>query len=159
MRNQHATPHNQAAKLNADERRLRTIELRKAGLSLRQIAGQTGVSVVTAKKDLDRALADLLAEQNARTEELRALELERLDKMFMSLWMKAYDDRGRAIDYGAIDRLLRIAERRAKLLGLDMPVRSIMELDWRKELEAAGVKASDVFEQLVNQIAEHIGGE
>lgn len=123
MRNQHATPHNQAAKLNADERRLRTIELRKAGLSLRQIAGQTGVSVVTAKKDLDRALADLLAEQNARTEELRALELERLDKMFMSLWMKAYDDRGRAIDYGAIDRLLRIAERRAKLLGLDAPAK------------------------------------
>lgn len=30
------------------------------------------------------------------------------------------------------------------------------DYDWRKELEAAGVKASDVFEQLVNQIAENM---
>lgn len=48
----------------AAERRLTTLELRKAGLSLRQIAQRTGVSVSMAKKDLDRALADLLAEQN-----------------------------------------------------------------------------------------------
>ncbi len=40
-----------------------------------------------------------------------------------------------------------------------MTLKSIMELDWRKELEAAGVKASDVFEAMVNKIAEHIGGE
>ncbi len=140
----------------AAERRLTTLELRKAGLSLRQIAQRTGVSVSMAKKDLDRALADLLAEQNTKAEDWRALELERLEKMHVALWPKVVND---APNMHAVDRVLRIAERRSKLLGLDMPVRSIMELDWRKELEAAGVKASDVFEQLVNQIAEHIGGE
>lgn len=140
----------------AAERRLTTLELRKAGLSLRQIAQRTGVSVSMAKKDLDRALADLLAEQNTKAEDWRALELERLEKMHVALWPKVVNE---APNMAAVDRVLRIAERRSKLLGLDMPVRSIMELDWRKELEAAGVKASDVFEQLVNQIAEHIGGE
>lgn len=140
----------------AAERRLTTLELRKAGLSLRQIAQRTGVSVSMAKKDLDRALADLLAEQNTKAEDWRALELERLEKMHVALWPKVVND---APNMHAVDRVLRIAERRSKLLGLDMPVRSIMELDWRKELEAAGVKASDVFEAMVNKIAEHIGGE
>ncbi len=137
----------------AAERRLTTLELRKAGLSLRQIAQRTGVSVSMAKKDLDRALADLLAEQNTKAEDWRALELERLEKMHVALWPKVVNE---APNMAAVDRVLRIAERRSKLLGLDMPVRSIMELDWRKELEAAGVKASDVFEQLVNQIAENM---
>lgn len=140
----------------AAERRLTTLELRKAGLSLRQIAQRTGVSVSMAKKDLDRALADLLAEQNTKAEDWRALELERLEKMHVALWPKVVNE---APNMAAVDRVLRIAERRSKLLGLDMPVRSIMELDWRKELEAAGVKASDVFEAMVNKIAEHIGGE
>lgn len=140
----------------AAERRLTTLELRKAGLSLRQIAQRTGVSVSMAKKDLDRALADLLAEQNTKAEDWRALELERLEKMHVALWPKVVND---APNMHAVDRVLRIAERRSKLLGLDMPVRSIMELDWRKELEDAGVKASDVFEAMVNKIAEHIGGE
>lgn len=152
----HTRPYQDKVKLAAHERRLRTIELRKAGASLRQIAAQTGVSAVTAKNDLDRALADLLAEQNARTDELRALELARLDKMQMALTMAAFDESGRVQSYNAIDRLLRIAERRAKLLGLDAPVHSIVELDWRKELEEAGVKASDVFEALVTQIAEQL---
>ncbi len=137
----------------AAERRLTTLELRKAGLSLRQIAQRTGVSVSMAKKDLDRALADLLAEQNTKAEDWRALELERLEKMHVALWPKVVNE---APNMAAVDRVLRIAERRSKLLGLDMPVRSIMELDWRKELETAGVKASDVFEQLVNQIAENM---
>lgn len=141
------------ANAKAAERRLTTLELRKAGLTLREIASRTGVSVSMAKKDLDRALADLLTEQNTRAEDWRALELERLEKMHVALWAKVITDRP---DFAAVDRVLRIAERRAKLLGLDAPVRSIMELDWRKELEDAGVKASDVFEQLVNQIAENM---
>lgn len=140
----------------AAERRLTTLELRKAGLSLRQIAQRTGVSVSMAKKDLDRALADLLAEQNTKAEDWRALELERLEKMHVALWPKVVND---APNMHAVDRVLRIAERRSKLLGLDMPVRSIMELDWRKELEAAGVKASDLFEQMVAQIAEQLADE
>lgn len=140
----------------AAERRLTTLELRKAGLSLRQIAQRTGVSVSMAKKDLDRALADLLAEQNTKAEDWRALELERLEKMHVALWPKVVNE---APNMAAVDRVLRIAERRSKLLGLDMPVRSIMELDWRKELEAAGVKASDLFEQMVAQIAEQLADE
>lgn len=93
----------------AAERRLTTLELRKAGLSLRQIAQRTGVSVSMAKKDLDRALADLLAEQNTKAEDWRALELERLEKMHVALWPKVVNE---APNMAAVDRVLRIAERR-----------------------------------------------
>lgn len=154
MARTNAAPHNAAVKLAAADRRLRALDLRKAGATLHQIAAQTGVSHEQARKDLQRAMADLLAEQNASAEELRALELERLERLHLALWPQATQGH-----QGAVDRLLRIAERRAKLLGLDVPVRSIMELDWRKELEAAGVKASDLFEQMVAQIAEQLADE
>ena len=118
MARTNTVPHNQAVKLNAAERRQRAIELRKSGATLHQIAAQTGVSHEQARKDIERAFADLLAEQNAKTEELRAMELERLERMHLALWKQALEGH-----HGAIDRLLRIAERRAKLLGLDAPAK------------------------------------
>lgn len=119
MARTNAAPHNAAVKLAAADRRLRALELRKAGATLHQIAAQTGVSHEQSRKDLQRAMADLLAEQNASAEELRALELERLERLHIALWKQATDGH-----HGAIDRLLRIAERRAKLLGLDAPTKT-----------------------------------
>jgi hypothetical protein len=49
---------------------------------------------------------------------LRALEAERLDALLASLWRRA----GRPA-LGAVDRCLSIMERRAKLLGLDAPMK------------------------------------
>jgi len=58
------------------------------------------------------ALKDTLREP---AQELRDLEAERLDTMQESIWEKTGPEK-----MGAIDRLLRIMERRAKLLGLDV---------------------------------------
>jgi len=47
---------------------------------------------------------------------LRALELLRLDELLNALW-----DTAIAGDLKAVDRVLKVMERRAKLLGLDAP--------------------------------------
>lgn len=51
-------------------------------------------------------------------DELRTMEVERLDVMLDGLWDKA--SKG---DTWSVDRVLRIMERRASLLGLDAPVK------------------------------------
>jgi hypothetical protein len=51
-------------------------------------------------------------------EQARNLDLKRLDAMTLALWSQA-----RQGNQGAVDRLLRIMERRAKLLGLDAPTK------------------------------------
>ncbi|MCT9007035.1 hypothetical protein [Streptomyces rhizosphaerihabitans] len=50
------------------------------------------------------------------------MEADRLDRLFFVAYKKAVRDQ----DLAAIDRTLRIMERRARLLGLDMPVRTEM---------------------------------
>jgi hypothetical protein len=49
---------------------------------------------------------------------VRELELTRLDAMLLPLWRRV-----QAGEEKAIDRALRIMERRARLLGLDAPTR------------------------------------
>ena len=93
---------------------LRRCVLRKTGISYDAIAatlgykGRSGAykAVITALRDITREPA----------EELRSLELERLDAMLSGIWEKATTG-----DTWAIDRAIRLMERRAALLGLDAP--------------------------------------
>ena len=113
----------------AAERRVKAIELRKAGLSYRQIGEQLGVSEQQAWRDVKKALADLAEMEQDHAREYRQLELERLDALLSPLWLRA---RGRRIqhddgtvedvppDYAAVDRVMRLMEARRRLLGLDV---------------------------------------
>lgn len=106
----------QTQKVAAHERRLKCLELRIAGKSLREIARETGYgSVSGVHKAIAAALLDTLREP---AEDVRALELERLDAMWRKVWQRI--ERG---DLAAVDRGLRIQDRRAKLLGLDAPTK------------------------------------
>ncbi len=100
------------------ERRLKVLELKKLGMSLRQIEQQLNISREQARRDLQQALAQIAKEQSASTEAYRALELERLDM----LWQKVLPGVNQN-DVGSLNSALRISERRAKLLGLDAPVK------------------------------------
>ncbi|MFG2022354.1 hypothetical protein [Streptomyces sp. NPDC048825] len=73
-----------------------------------------------ACRDVRTALADRRAQLNDDVDELRALEADRLDRLFFVAYKKAVRDQ----DLAAIDRTLRVMERRARLLGLDMPART-----------------------------------
>ncbi len=95
-------------------RRQRSFELRLAGCTYQVIGDQVGISKQAAYGLVRRELVRLNRLTEADGNLLRELELVRLDAMTEVLWSKAIDG-----DLGAVDRLLRISERRSKLLGLD----------------------------------------
>ena len=100
-------------------RRAQVLELRKAGATWSEIGAALGFSKQRAHVIFQKALDELNTEPAA---DLRKLEAERLDKMQRSLWQQALQG-----NQGAVDRVLRIMERRAKMFGLDAPVRQSIE--------------------------------
>ena len=105
-------------------RRLQALELRKAGATYQQIGERLNISANQAHLDVRRELQKL-AEQSAElATEVRQMELERLDAMHLGLWPEA-----RKGHLGAVDRVLRIMERRASLLGLDAPKQQDIRLE------------------------------
>lgn len=87
------------------------LELRRAGVGPTDIARQLHLPKSTV---ISRYKAALSRTHREAAAEIRDLEAERLDRLLSAIWAKAM--RG---DYQAVDRALRIAERRAKLIGLD----------------------------------------
>ncbi len=103
-------------KMRAKERRQKVLDMRLLGASLRRIADKIGVSHETVRNDLQKALEELSETERAKAEHLRGLELQRLDVALNAIGSKVLEG-----DLGAIDRWLKISERRARLLGLDAP--------------------------------------
>lgn len=106
--------------------RLQTAELERAcfdarirGLSYRAIAAECNTTEATAHRAVTRVLARTRAAANEHADELRAIELDRLDRLMVALGPQV-----KAGHLGAIDRILAIMARRAKLLGLDAPVKT-----------------------------------
>ena len=93
----------------------RCLELRLAGGTLDAIGQTVGLHKSNVSRRIKTALADIPREE---ADELRAIENERLNVMQTAIWRRV-----RAGDYGAVDRALRISERRSKLNGLDAPQR------------------------------------
>src|SRR5262245_42781916 len=106
------------------ERQVKALALRKAGASYRAIGDAPGVSGKTAFEDVHAGLAALAAEQRAEAQELRALEAARLDDLQTAVWSRA-----RGGDLEAVKTALRILERRARLLGLDLQPGMVLPAD------------------------------
>lgn len=94
------------------------LELRKAGMTYQAIGNALGMTRQAAHKAVTKALRELVNHTAEDAAEVRALELLRLDAMLAGLWAQA--TRG---NLGAVDRALRIAERRAKITGIDAPTK------------------------------------
>jgi hypothetical protein len=109
------------ARERAALRRQEALELRVQGKSYRRIGEALGVSGKTAHGDITKALADLAAKEQHLTREMRQLDLARIDKGIAGL-TPAYE----AGDPKAVTAMVRLLERRAKLLGLDAPSRSLV---------------------------------
>ncbi len=119
----------------------RAVELRRQHLSYRQIAVRLGVSHQAAFDAVKRGLADMYQEA---ANEVRQIEVERLDELATEAWKVlrtphyTVSNSGKIVEHpetgellldtsptlAAIDRLLKIQDRRAKLLGLDAPVKA-----------------------------------
>lgn len=112
------------------ERRNKAIDLKLTGLSYRQIADRLDISHTQARRDVEERLKED-AQKRPQTQQLRQLENHRLDILHQSWWPRALERleideqtgarEGHDPDPAALDRVLRIMERRAKLNGLDMP--------------------------------------
>lgn len=99
------------------ERDAAAVRLRTEGLTYRQIANQLGFAAPSgAHRAVERGLDAIRAEE---AETLRQLELHRLDLLHQRAWSELTRDDEDSQPLAAIDRLLRVQERRAKLLGLD----------------------------------------
>jgi len=106
------------------ERRAKAIGLRLAGRDWESIAAALGyASRGAACTDVTRALASNLADVAAGAADLRALEAARLDTLQEAIWPE-----GLAGNLQAAHMILRLMERRARLLGLDAPVRAAVDV-------------------------------
>jgi hypothetical protein len=123
-------------KAQAVIRQAEALKLRLIGAGYAEIAQQRGyASPEGAWKAVRAGLKRTLQEP---ADQVRRLEVDRLDSLLAAVWQKAI-----AGDGEAIDRALRIMKRRAELLGLDAPKNLKMEhggrvatLDWDSLIRA-----------------------
>jgi len=105
------------------ERRVRALELRKSGLTFREISRQLGADLHTVHGDVQAELAALRERTVEQAQDLREMELARLDSFNLGLWKQI-----KAGSAPAVSAAVRVSERRAKLLGLDAPTASRTEV-------------------------------
>lgn len=91
----------------------KALELRRSGVTYRQIASALNLSLSGAEKAVKRGLKMIVAEP---AEDVLQLELDRLDGAWMGLWPRIQKGEPAAVTAG-----IRVIERRARLLGLDAP--------------------------------------
>jgi hypothetical protein len=129
-------PLSKAQQAEVAERRVKLIRLRRQGISFDdpRILALGYSSRGAASKDLVRALKERRDEQAAEISVYRQEENERLDALLEVAWPRATTpsplfDRdgnivGEELDMRAVDTVLKLMDRRAKLNGLDVPVRT-----------------------------------
>jgi predicted transcriptional regulator len=103
-------------------RREEAFKLRLAGKSYRDIGKAVGISHAQAERYVKQALKESAGRAAATADELRRLELHRLDELLAALW-------GQKAEPQVASTIIRLGERRAKLLGLDAPTQLEHMLD------------------------------
>lgn len=101
------------------ERRGRAIEHRRHGRAYRWIANRLHCSLETAYSDVQEVLAQSNALSSKRGEEVRGLEVERLDSYLVALQVQI-SGKDKTLKLRAIGIALDVSARRAKLLGVDV---------------------------------------
>jgi hypothetical protein len=96
-------------------RRIEALSLRELGYSYDQIGTELGVKPIVAKHLVNDAFEALAAEEEEKAAVVRSLEVIRLDAMFKNLYPHAKQG-----NLKAIDMTLKIMQRRAALLGIDL---------------------------------------
>lgn len=145
--------HKGQIKADVAERQRLAFEYRKAGASFAQIGRNLNISHEQARIDVNKVIAALNAESQDMAKEYRTTMLERLDAMLLGVWSQA--SKGHL---SAIDRVLRIEERRAKLLGLDAPQKFQHE-DWRSQAVADIRAGAITFDSLARVFDEDLATE
>ena len=150
-------------------RRNYATELRVRGYTYRKISDElhraaaagekeyniwAGYNERDAWRDVRAELDNTIKETRETTEEFITLELQRLDLVTKAVYEILEDeDASPKIRLAAMDRLLKSQERRAKLLGLDMPT-TVKTIDWRSEIIALVMAGQITIEQVRKELPE-----
>jgi hypothetical protein len=110
------SPHSNLSvvRIGRSERAGQALDLRKAGLTFKEIGRRMGFTEQHAHRLVTEELARLNARRAESAAAVTRLELERLDALLAAVWPKALEG-----DLPCIDRVLAVLARRARLLGLD----------------------------------------
>lgn len=130
-------------RVTAAERRKQAVLMRQAGATYEAIGEKLGISPQAAHKTVDKALTKTQRETSEAADKVRQIELSRLDAMQAALWLSAVKG-----NHGAVDRILRIMERRARYLGLDALDESANELQWQELAVKLGLNPVEVKEMV-----------
>ena len=133
------------------ERDLRIFKMRQAGVSVSEIARRFGVTVSACNTAVQRQLQKLNKEALMAYPEVLRMELERLDALQQAAWpmtqhRKVTLDDGTEItadpDLKAIQQVLMIMDRRAKLLGMEQTTISLT-VDTSESAQRATLAGAD----------------
>ncbi|KWF99077.1 hypothetical protein [Burkholderia cepacia] len=102
-----------ARKVKAADRGVQAMQLRKLGYSFEEIGGVLGISRQAAHQLVKKYLADAVAQATEEAEELRQLQLARLDHLFCKALPQA-----EAGDTKALNACRQIVMDQAKLQGI-----------------------------------------
>lgn len=129
------------------DREAECVKLRRQGLTLEEIAKIVGyANPAVVSNALKRAYARITAEDVA---DMRQMECQRLDLLQNANWAAAMKG-----DIPAGNLVLKIIDRRAKLFGLDMPIRIQQEVTvWNGD----GNLDAEI-QRLIDQIADASSG-
>lgn len=129
-------------------RRRSVIQYRLLGCSYQSIGDKLGISFVQARADEMAARAEAELETRQAVEEMRMLENERLDMAMLAISGAVVKGH-----LGAIDRWIRISERRSKLNGLDKPVQfEDVTPPARRNLSNLSITELQLFEMLLQKV-------
>jgi hypothetical protein len=101
----------------------KALELRRGGATYPQIAEHIGCAISSAYELVQSGLRETLQEPG---DDVRQIELERLDLMLRALLPCALQQ-GDAAQARCAEVILKLMDRRAKYLGLDLPQRMKVE--------------------------------
>lgn len=125
------------------------LDFRLQGHTFEEIGQSLEVSTTRAYELVELALKDTLAE---KAEKVRQMELRRLDLMTPNLLNAAVEG-----DARAVDAVIKIMDRRAKLMGLDLPTKNEITGKDGKPIEATITNARDIIYSKLALIAARNG--
>jgi hypothetical protein len=134
---------------------IKCIKLALAGKTRREIAVELSISERAVNTYIRRVMTKTA--QNAGADELRGLELRRLDRIVAKLWpLIDPEDENQPPNLAAIDRFLKVQQARRALMGLDRPKKVDVDVTHKATVHAQ-VKAErlnalmDIADQMVAQ--------
>lgn len=119
--------------VSVEQLRMKALDLRGEGKSYRKVADALGISVAYAHELVIAGLDELMVQSTESAEQVKVLELQRLDDLLDRLLMKMALQRREMVtangqkvqvpnpDENTVAAILKVMERRAKMLGLDAP--------------------------------------